>query len=86
MPNQPQAQSTGSLQGDLLNLLAQHGVQGLPQTTVTGGQTLTPGGQAAGAYITSIITGDQAFDANVLHQVVSTLSQGTIAASSGGGG
>lgn len=67
----------GGLAGEELRGLANEGVRGVSPALAGVGGVQSPIGQAAGAYITSIITGDQSFDAGVLHQVVTTLSQGT---------
>ncbi|QPH54661.1 hypothetical protein [Pontivivens ytuae] len=57
---------------ELAELMAKHGVGGLPQDTVRGPSI--PGGVGTVAsYIKEIITDSQAFDETVLNRVVSVL-------------
>lgn len=72
----------GQLSQDLVEVLARHGVQGLPTEATAapasvGNVAADLGNKAIGAYITSIITGASAFDAATLHQVTRTLQIGT---------
>ena len=62
------------LKEQVAKLVADHGVAAVSKTVAahTGGA----GTQAMGAYITSIITGDQAFDEGVLHRVSNVLAVG----------
>jgi hypothetical protein len=57
---------------DLAQLLAKHGVNSLPSATTAGPQAVTPG-SAVASYIKEIITGNQAFDEQVLSRVVNVL-------------
>jgi DNA-binding NarL/FixJ family response regulator len=69
------------LSTDLLNVLAANGVVALPQATTAGAADRPqPGSQAIGAYITSIITGDQAFSEETLARVTGVLNRGAITA------
>lgn len=58
---------------DLLAVLAKHGVTGLPASAEKPAALATPGGAVA-SYIKEIITGDQAFDENVLARVTKVLN------------
>jgi hypothetical protein len=67
------------LSKELLEVLAKHGVGGLPSSATSAPAGLG-GGQAGGAvasYIKEIITGHQAFDSVTLSKVVDVLSKGT---------
>ena len=64
-----------ALHDQVAKLVADHGAAAV-STAVAAHAGVTPGSKAAGAYITSIITGDQAFDEGVLHQVSNVLATG----------
>ena len=70
---------TNALHDQVAKLVADHGAAAV-STAVAAHAGGTPG-KAAGAYITSIITGDQAFDEGVLHQVSNVLATGAKASS-----
>ena len=65
------------LHKDLLDVLAKHGVAGLPAATTAAAGLAKPGGAAVASYIKEIITGDQAFDERVLQNVAKVLHKGT---------
>jgi hypothetical protein len=64
---------------DLMAVLAKHGVTGLPSAvTQPSGATTGPQlGGAAASYIREIITGNQAFDEQMLGRVANVLSKGS---------
>ncbi|MDI9847433.1 hypothetical protein QM467_05080 [Rhodoblastus sp. 17X3] len=78
-----------NLKDSVAALIAQHGVSAVNSAVTSAAAAATaPGQQAAGAYITSIITGDQAFDEATLHRVSTVLASGAqaaIQAKTGGG-
>lgn len=57
---------------ELAELMAKHGVAGLPKEAVKG-PSIPGGGGAVASYINEIITASQAFDETVLNRVVSVL-------------
>lgn len=67
-----------NLNNDIASLIAAHGAAAVSSAVASHAaqaSALNPS-KAAGAYITSIITGDQAFDEGVLHRVSNVLAQG----------
>jgi hypothetical protein len=70
------------LSQELVEVLARHGVEGLPTSATAAPAAATnvasnlAADKAIGAYITSIITGATAFDAATLAQVTRTLQVG----------
>ena len=72
------------LKAQVASLVATHGVAAVGQA-VAAHAPASGAAQAAGAYITSIITGDQAFDEGVLNRVSSVLATGTKASTKVGG-
>ena len=62
------------LSKDLAELVSRHGVSGLSSEMTRGPKIANPIGSAA-SYIKEIITGDQAFDEQVLSRVVGVLKQ-----------
>lgn len=62
-----------ALSRELLEVLAKHGVAGLPKETLGAPAARVPGGAAA-SYIKEIITSDQAFDERTLARVTKVLS------------
>ncbi len=62
------------LKDNVAKLVAEHGVAAVSKAvSAHAGGSVAP---VAGAYITSIITGDQAFDEGVLHRVSNVLATG----------
>ena len=70
-----------TLQDNVASLIAQHGVSAVnAAVSAAAAPGAALGAKAAGSYITSIISGDQAFDEGVLHRVSNVLATGAQAA------
>lgn len=69
-----------TLHENVASLIAAHGANAVSSAVNAAAAASTPGSKAAGAYITSIITGDQAFDEGVLQRVSNVLAAGSQAA------
>ncbi|MBV1856444.1 hypothetical protein [Catellatospora tritici] len=79
MPPKVPEVDRNALSNDLLAVLAKHGVEALPSDVTAAPATAARGprdGSLAASYIREIITGDQAFDEQVLTQVSSLLARG----------
>jgi hypothetical protein len=74
-----------TLKDSVASLVAAHGAAAVSSEVAAHAGVARPGSEAAGAYITSIITGDQAFDEATLHRVSNVLATGAKAGAKVGG-